>query len=165
MLPCPLCKKSDQMIYDEDGDHGIVCDLEELYCKRCETSFPLCSTCNELEDTIETMTDVQILYFIGCIGEYYDDHKMLVHPNGDVSEDDFTDDVDIEYIMDPNNNEPIPEEFTSKAIGLYISYFVTPQPGYNETRAQGVCVVGPDGGYPTYWWCPKCKKVSEYSDK
>lgn len=172
MIPCPLCGKTDQMIYSDGGYiddaeyYPMTCDLDELYCKSCNTTFPLCSTCNgyKYEFPIDT-TDLQILHFIGCIGVQYStpNNVILIHPNGDVAEDDY---FEGEKIPDPNNNEPIPDEFKSKSIGQYISYFVFPQPGFNEDRIHSnICVTGPDGGYPTYWWCPKCKNVSEQTDK
>lgn len=169
MIPCPLCGKTDQMIYLEEGYindtecYGMTCDLDELYCKRCNTTFPLCPTCNgyKYEFPIDT-TDLQILHFIGFIGAQYNDDVILIHPNGEITEDDW----EGEKIIDPNNNEPIPDEFKSKTIGQYISYFVLPQPGFNEDRiCSNMCVTGPDGGYPTYWWCPKCKNVTEQTDK
>lgn len=178
MILCPLCQKNDQMVY-LDGEeyvmnnipfYGITCDIDEIYCKRCETTFPLCPTCNgyetryDLDNVITILPDLQILHFIGFAGVEGHNNNIIVHPNGDIAEDTFRYD-NVEYVMDDQNNEPIPDEFKSIAIGQYIPYFVFPQPGYNESRAPLDVVIGPDGGYPTYWWCTKCNTVQQYSDK
>lgn len=162
MITCPECNTSDQVVnleYDDPdlvGYYGMACDLTEYYCKKCCTAIPICQVCNE------------ILHYIGCIG-YVCHDTYMVHLNGNIKDCDFINDDDSELlkiIIDPSNNGPISDQFSYNKTGILIPYFVHPQPGFNENRSHpDIMDTGPDGDYPTFWWCPICNEVTEQKNK
>lgn len=66
-------------------------------------------------------------------------------------------------MLKPNTEGP----YSVEKIGLEIPYAIdNPLPGCDESALpEGMIAVGPDGGYGTYWWCPKCKLAQDHTDK
>lgn len=62
----------------------------------------------------------------------------------------------------PNDEGP----YSVANIGMEIPYCIeNPLPGCDDSVLPDIIIEGPDGGAPTYWWCPKCKMAQQYTDK
>jgi hypothetical protein len=186
---CPRCNEGGNLEWFNDGGEissngqdywQICCDVDEAFCKKCNIHLPICPlctslTCDELEHPEQYNPqegDLQFLTFLGCDG-YIDNHspkcEFLLRPNYKDSDNEgvhwvIGEDSRFNMILDKDLYKG---PYTNDIIGLKIPYIIdNPLPGFDESVLPSSMIpVGPDGGYPTYWWCTKCKIAQTYTDK
>lgn len=169
-IQCPRCQGdlswfgdgSECITVDGDDYWKLCCDLDVAFCKQCRVQLPYCPICTYLPPN-----DPDIVYdFTDLTDIIRQDHPSRPSPQpGDFHFLTFLGCEGISrnsVLRKPNDEGP----YSVANIGMEIPYCIeNPLPGCDDSVLPDIIIEGPDGGAPTYWWCPKCKIAQQYTDK
>ena len=157
-------------------------DYEEIY-EECGDIYEETRECKPVNELQTRTGNIYLQQFLGWTGSYSNrDYYRFNTTNENIIRKYFHGSYEYEehikmYINESNNrikeSDIINEDKATRdrdIIQFYVgdkNYYSIDEIDINKVFGIDDCmeITGPDGGFPHYWKCPKCKEISHYTDK